>query len=148
MKFNWYFSSLKHWHISRQLITCIVFPWTSLNLTWDALSLKDLYSNFKYFLFPERSDKSYLMFPKEVCTMRSRRKEDLRVGVHTCNTEQKWFRWKKMEELKLKVFREKQSREFVCEYCQGRSNFFLKIFNAKQQHFHYCLILRFHYILL
>lgn len=52
-----------------------------------------------------------------------------------------------MEELKLKVFREKQSREFVCEYCQGRSNFFLKIFNAKQQHFHYCLILRFHYIL-
>lgn len=36
------------------------------------------------------------------------------MGVHTCNTEQKWFRWKKMEELKLKVFREKQSREFKC----------------------------------
>lgn len=47
------------------------------------------------------------MFPKEVCRMRNRRKEDLRVGVHTCNAEQKWFRWKKMEELKLKVFREK-----------------------------------------
>lgn len=36
------------------------------------------------------------------------------MGVHTCNTEQKCFRWKKMEELKLKVFREKQSRELKC----------------------------------
>lgn len=54
------------------------------------------------------------MFPKEVCMMRNRRKKDLRVEVHTCNTKQKYFRWKKMEELKLKVFREKQSREFKC----------------------------------
>lgn len=46
--------------------------------------------------------------------MRNRRMEDLRVGVHTCNTEQKCFSLKKMEELKLKVFREKQSRDFKC----------------------------------
>lgn len=36
------------------------------------------------------------------------------MGVHTCNTEQKCFRRKKIGELKLKLLREKQSREFKC----------------------------------
>lgn len=73
--------------------------------------------------------------------MRNRRKEDLGVGVHTCNTEQKCFRWKKMEELKLKVFREKQSRELKCvNIAKVEVIFFLKIFNAKQQRFHYCFL--------
>lgn len=63
--------------------------------------------------------------------MRNRRKEDLRVGVHTCNTEQKCFRWKKMEGLKLKVFREKQNREFKCMNIAKIEVIFVKIFNAK-----------------
>lgn len=36
------------------------------------------------------------------------------MGVHTRNAEQKCFRRKKIGELKLKLLREKQSREFKC----------------------------------
>lgn len=63
--------------------------------------------------------------------MRNRRKEDLRVGAHTRNSEQKFFRCKKMEELKLKVFREKQRREFKCMNIAKIEVLFVKIFNAK-----------------
>lgn len=36
------------------------------------------------------------------------------MGAHTRNTEQKCFRRKKIGEVKLKLLREKQSREFKC----------------------------------
>lgn len=53
------------------------------------------------------------------------------MGAHTRNSEQKFFRCKKMEELKLKVFREKQRREFKCMNIAKIEVLFVKIFNAK-----------------